>query len=340
VTGRTYKDYYQILGVPRTADEKEIKSAYRKLARKYHPDVNPGDKSAEEKFKEIQEAYDVLGDPAKRAQYDRFGEQWKTYSRTASEQPGGYGGYDFRVDVGGAGPNLSDLFETLFGGGRRGTQTHSRSVHERGEDLEYGIDLTLEEAQNGVTKDLTLKTEDLCTQCGGSGESVNNRGILGFGLPCPACQGTGRVPRTRRVEVKIPAGVTEGQRIRLAGEGAAGLDGRRGDLYLLVRLKPHPVFRREGNDLFVDVGIPFTVAALGGEVEVPTLNGRRTLTVPAGVQCGQKLRVAGQGLKGSGSRHTGDLYAVIKVLVPKDLSPRERELVQELARIRGDRARL
>lgn len=340
MNGPAYKDYYQILGVPRTADEKEIKSAYRKLARKYHPDVNPGDKSAEEKFKEIQEAYDILGDPAKRAQYDRFGEQWKTYSRATSEPHSGFGGYDFRVDLGGAGPNLNDLFETLFGGGHRDTQTRSRPVQERGEDLEYGIDLTLEEAQNGVTKDLTLRTEDLCTQCGGTGVASNNRGLLGLGLPCAACQGTGRIPRTRRVEVKIPAGVTEGQRIRLAGEGGAGLNGRRGDLYLLVRLKPHPVFRREGNDLLVDVGVPFTVAALGGEVEVPTLNGKRTLAVPPGIQCGQKLRVAGQGLKGSGSRRTGDLYAVIKVLVPKDLSPRERDLIQELARIRGDKARL
>jgi molecular chaperone DnaJ len=332
-----YKDYYAILGVQRKADEKEIKSAYRKLARKYHPDVNPGSKDAEEKFKEISEAYDVLSDATKRAQYDRFGEQWKAYSRAgAGPGPEHYPEGGFEWDLGTGGANLNDLFETLFGGMRG----HSARPPAGGEDLEYGIDLSLEEAQRGVTKTLSLTVEDICPRCKGMGTVREASGKGRTGGICPECHGLGRVGRSRQVQVKIPAGISEGQRIRLAGEGAAGANGKRGDLFLLVRLKQHPLFEREGRDLYVDVRVPYTVAALGGDVEVPTLNGNRTLAVPAGIQSGQKLRVSGQGLGANGRGKAGDLYARIRVSVPKDVSPRERELLRELATIRGDKARI
>lgn len=338
MNGPRYKDYYKILGVSKTADEKEIKAAYRKLARKYHPDVNPGDKTAEEKFKEISEAHEVLSDPHKRAQYDNFGEQWKQFSQAGARPGGGpFGGSapDVEFEFGGMG-GLNDLFESLFGG-RRG---RAQRAAERGEDVEFGIDLTLEEAMRGVSKTLTLRVEDVCARCGGSGSTRTDRGRFDLGSLCPECRGSGRVERPRRVEVKIPAGVTEGQRIRLAGEGAAGATGQRGDLYLLVRIKPHPHYELQGKDLYTDVSVPFTVAALGGEITVRTLTGDRTLNVPPGVQSGQKMRIAGQGLPGKNGAKAGDLYARVRITVPKDLSPRERELLTELARIRGDRARV
>ncbi len=338
MNGPDYKDYYKILGVARTADEKEIKSAYRKLARKYHPDVNPGDKSAESRFKEISEAYDILSDSKKRSQYDSLGEQWKAYSRTGAPRGGGTrpGGFEFEFG-GGSTPDLSELFATLFGG-RKGAQANSARMPERGEDVEYGIDLTLEEAAAGASKALTLRIEDICPKCNGTGAARDSRGNIDLGSICPECRGVGRVGRTRKVDVKIPAGVKEGQRIRLAGEGAAGPGGKRGDLYLMVRLKPHPGFEREGSDLFTDVTIPYTVAALGGDIGVKTLNGERTLTVPPGVQSGQKIRITGQGMPAGGGKKPGDLYARVRVSVPKDLSQRERELLGELARIRGDKA--
>ena len=329
MSGPQYKDYYKILGVPRAASEKDIKSAYRKLARKYHPDVNPGDKAAEERFKEISEAYEVLSDPHKKSQYDNFGEQWRRSTQAGAGRP--EGGFEF--DSSGFG-NLEDLFESLFGGRRGG---RSARAPQQGEDVEYGIDLTLEEANAGSTRTLDLRLEDVCPRCGGSGAVRPGRGPFDPGTPCPECRGGGRVPRTARVEVKIPAGVNSGQRIRLAKQGAAGPSGQRGDLYLLVRLKPHSHFEQQGSDLHTDVAIPFTVAALGGEVDVRTLNGSRTLSVPAGVQSGQKIRVAGQGLPGAGGNRAGDLYARVRITTPKDLSPRERALLEELAKLRGDR---
>jgi len=320
--------------VSRTADPKEIKSAYRRLARKYHPDVNPGDKSAEDKFKEISEAHEVLSDQHKRSQYDQYGEQWKQFTGGGPRAPQGTGTHNVEFDLGGSG-GLNDLFESLFGGG----MGRSRRAAERGEDVEYGLDLTLEEAQRGVSRTLTLRLEDICPECGGSGSTRDASGRMRLGNACTHCGGAGRIGRARKVDVKIPAGVSEGQRIRLAGEGAAGPGGKRGDLYLLVRLKKHSEFEREGKDLLVDVRIPSTVAALGGEVQVPTLGGPRTLPVPPGVQSGQKIRVAGQGLASNGKDKAGDLYARVRITVPKDLSPRERELLTELAAIRGDKAR-
>src|SRR5687768_2853029 len=234
MNGPEYKDYYKILGVGRSADEKEIKPAYRKLARKYHPDVNPGDKSAESKFKEISEAYEVLSDAEKKTKYDRFGDQWKAYSQAGGRRRSGATATapetGFEFEVGGPGINLGEFFESIFGKARGREQR----APERGEDVEYGIDLSLEEARSGATKNLRLTVEDICSQCNGSGMSQDSGGRFNIGAACSQCRGHGRIPSIRNVEVKIPAGVTEGQRIRLTGEGTAAPNGKRGDLYLLV----------------------------------------------------------------------------------------------------------
>jgi molecular chaperone DnaJ len=364
-----YKDYYQILGVGKTASEKEIKQAYRKLARKYHPDVNPGDKSSEEKFKDVSEAYEVLSDPEKRKKYDQFGEQWQNVRQG---RPGSYGtsGVDFDFDLGGG---VSDLFETLFGDrGSTGRGTGRRTPR-RGEDLQYPIEVTLEEAVNGGTRVLGISVPETCPTCNGSGArsgsktttcptckgSGRGRTIAGISLsgePCERCGGSGQIPqetcstcrgqgqveRTRRVEVKIPRGVYEGAKVRVAGQGGAAPGTPPGDLLLNVKMQPHPLFERKEDDLYVDLPVTFAEAALGGEVQVPTVTSKVTTRVPAGVQSGQSLRLTGLGvphLRGGGS---GDLYARVKVTVPKDLSTRERELIEELRSLRKEdpRARL
>ena len=298
-----YKDYYAILGVKKDATDKEIKAAYRKLARKYHPDVNPGNKEAEEKFKEVSEAYEVLGDKEKREKYDRFGDQWRHAEQASGfggpggfryEDFPGFGGFDFQTSTQGG---FGDFFEMLFG--PRG-ETRARGPR-RGEDVEAMIEISLEEACEGVTKPISLST------------------------------GHGEAPR--RLEVKIPAGVNDGSRIRLAGEGGTGPGGgQKGDLYLIVHMIPHPVFERRGDDLYRDVSVPFATAALGGEVHVPTLKGRVSMRVPPGTQGSQTFRLSAQGmprLRGSGK---GDLYARIRISVPKNLTPRQKELVEELSR--------
>ena len=326
--GPEYKDYYAVLGVGKNATEKEIKAAYRKLARKHHPDVNPGDKSSEEKFKQISEANDVLSDPEKRKKYDTYGEQWKAYSQGGF--PGGFGGpggAKVRVDYQGpdGAPDLNDLFATLFGGdfggmpgaGARGGRggdpfaqfRQQQMPPQRGADVEASITITLEEAFNGGTRSLTLTTPPDRYDTSGSNAGGN----------------------TRRVEVKIPAGVADGQKIRLSGQGNPGPAGN-GDLYLIVSIAPNAQFERKGDDLYVDVPIPYTVAALGGEAKVPTLKGTRlTMTIPAGTQSGRAFRLGGQGmlkLKGGGA---GDLYARAKITVPKTLTERQKELLEELS---------
>lgn len=327
-TGPNYKDYYKLLGVEKGASEKDIKSAYRKLARKYHPDVNPGDKGSEDKFKQMQEAYDVLGDPEKRKKYDQFGDQWKAYSQNGPGFPGGggggAGGYPggYRVEYGGGVDpsqfgDMNDLFASLFGdqagGARRGGASpfgaSMRQAPQRGADTEAGLTITVEEAYSGVTKSLNI-----------SGESRYDLNRGGY------ADGGGK-----RVEVKIPAGVAEGQKIRVAGQGMNGGAGS-GDLYLVVKIAPSDTFERKGDDLYADVPVPFYDAALGGEVKVPTPKGTRlTMRIPAGVQSGQSLRLTGQGmpkLKSGGG--FGDLYARIKVTVPKNLNERQTELLGEL----------
>lgn len=295
-----YKDYYKILGVDRKASQKEIKQAYRKLARKYHPDVNPGDKQAEEKFKEISEAHEILSDPEKRAKYDQFGQYWQqaqAAGRGAGAPPRGDQGFEgFDFDIGGA-EGFGDIFEMIFGGGatqQRGPAGGRVSV---GRDLEYDIEVTLEEAFNGATKRLTLDG--------------------------------------KRVDVKIPKGVREGSRIRLAGQGAPGLSGKRGDLYLIVKMRPHPRFERKGDDLHTEVSIPYTIGALGGEVQVPTLTGRASMKVPPGTSSGQAFRLAGQGMPKLSGAGRGDLYARVRLTVPKTLTEKQRQLLAELAQTEG-----
>lgn len=337
MTAPPYKDYYKVLGVSRNADEKEIKSAYRKLARKYHPDVNPGDPTAEERFKEISEAYEVLSDPRKRAQYDNLGPQW----RAASASTGGYSGTDpFGAEPFGqqgpfSAPDLQELFETLFGGRQQGRTRRAR----RGEDVEFGIDVSLEDVMRGAVREHVVNIEDVCPTCAGTGTRSRSRVPFDIGAPaCPDCRGRGRRARTQRLKVRIPPGVEDGRRLCLRGQGAAGPDGTRGDLYLVVRVRPHADFQVHNRDLQTEVSIPYTVAALGGEVPVRTPVGNITVNVPAGVQSGQRIRVAGQGLPNPDGK-AGDLYAKVRVTVPKDLSPRERELLTELARLRGDRVK-
>lgn len=312
--GPKYTDYYATLGVSKTATEKEIKAAYRKLARKFHPDVNPGDKSTEDRFKQISEANEVLSDPEKRKKYDTYGEQWKAYSQAAptggSAQgfPGGQ-----RIDLGGGFPgDLSDLFATLFAeqfraGNSNNTKQRTRVDYAEmpaGQDLESEVRVTLEEIYHGGAKGISIQVP--------TGRFDLDRG--------------GRSTELRRIEVKIPVGIAEGQKIRLAGQGLNG-----GDAILTVRVLPHASFERKGDDLVVDVPVTYLTAALGGEMQVPTLAGKTlTVTLPAGTQSGQQLRLTGKGmpkLKGGGQ---GDLYARIKITVPKTLTERERGLLEQL----------
>lgn len=329
-----YKDYYKTLGVSRTASEKEIKSAYRKLARKYHPDVNPGDAEAERKFKEINEAQAVLTDPEKRKKYDTLGPDWE--KRVQQQYRPGGGGYTYTTTGTG---DFSDFFETLFGqrttnagGGfefdlgsifNRGRGKGPETVPQRGTDIEQPIDVALAEAFRGVERSFTLQIPQTCPTCSGSG-------LQGDQL-CPTCGGTGSVPRTRRLDVKIPAGVRDGSRIRVAGEGSPGANGgSSGDLYLLVHVLPDPRFRREGDNLYTDVDAPVTRLVLGGEVEVPTMDGAVTMTIPAGSANGRTLRLGGQGmphLKGGGR---GDLYVRLNALLPTRLTDEQRGLFRQL----------
>ena len=301
------KDYYEILGVSRNATEKEIRQAYRKLARKYHPDVNPGNKEAEKKFKEIQRAYEVLNDKEKRAKYDRFGERWeyaeqgRGFDPSAAQQD--FGGIHFEYGGGAEGADLSDIFERFFGnmgGVRRSGQARRPR---KGQDLEHAVDVTLEEAYHGSQRVLQMQSPD---------------------------------GRMKRIEVKIPPGVKDGSRIRVAGEGGPGLaGGTPGDLYLIVSVRPHPSFDRKGDDLYTEVPVPLTTAMLGGEVQVSTLKGKIALRIPAETQNGRTFRLAGQGMPRLGAGGSGDLFAKVKVVLPTQLSPREKALFEELGRLRG-----
>src|SRR6266576_1338700 len=333
---------YEILGVPKGASADEIKKAYRKLAREYHPDRNPGDTSAEERFKEVQGAYDLLSDPENRKQYDAFG--------SANGRGGFQGGNvnfgDFNVgDLG----DLGDLFGGIFGGrgggGRAGGRT---SRAQRGSDVEVQVNLSFEDSLKGVETKIPVTLETACSECHGSGAKpgttpkicpechgrgvvAESQGFFALSQPCPRCRGSGRERRTKRYTVKIPAGVKDGTRIRLKGKGEAGFSGgEAGDLYVVTRVQPSTLYERRGDDLIVEVPVTFSEAALGATVEVPTPDGPVSVKVKPGTQDGTLLRVKGKGapkLKGSGR---GDLLARVRVTVPKKLKKRERELLEEL----------
>jgi len=323
-----YKDYYDALGVPRMASEDEIRAAYRKLARKHHPDVNPGDKSAEEKFKDINEAYEVLSDADKRRRYDQLGSNWQAGADFTPPPGAGdgtrfeYGDLDgiFGQDAGAGG--FSDFFESLFnhgGGGRSGA-----GFGMQGRDIEAKIPVTLEEAHRGVTRSIRIQANEKCPECNGSGTKE--------GKTCPRCHGSGVVRTTRTLEMTIPGGVRDGSVIRLKGQGDAGGRGAApGDLFLHVRLEPHPLFELvEDDDIQIELPVAPWEAALGAKLSVPSLDGTVEMTIRAESQGGQRLRLRGQGLaRRSGGR--GDEYVKLKIVNPPRLTTQERELYQRLA---------
>ena len=351
------RDYYEVLGVSRGANETEIKSAYRKLAVRYHPDKNPGDAEAEEKFKEAAEAYSVLSDAEQRARYDRFGHAGVA---GAGAQPNwgaqGFGGIE---DI------LGDLFGfgEVFGGGR--AAGGRRGGAQRGADLRYDLEMSLEEAAEGMTAQLRVPRLEACETCKGSGAAAGTQpescpGCAGTGqvryqqgffsvartcgqcrgagrvirTPCEACKGAGRVEREKQIEVKIPAGVETGSRLRLAGEGEAGAQGGpAGDLYVVIHVKEHDVFERQGNNLYASVPVTFAQAALGAETTVPTLEGQEQLKVPAGTQTGTVFRLKGHGMPVLGGRGRGDLFVSVTVVTPTTLTREQRKLLEQLAQI-------
>jgi len=328
------KDYYAILGVSRNASGKEIKQAYRRLARKYHPDVNPGDPSAEAKFKEINAAHEVLSDPEKRKKYDQFGDKWQYADQFAGWQQAPFGDFanqgTFTFDFGDLGSGvggLGGIFDSLFRG--FGTRTTSRRPR-RGRDIEQPIRVTLEEAYHGSTRTIEIQAESVCHVCNGRGALEN--------APCYTCGGVGRVLSPQRLEVKIPAGVKDGSRIRVAGKGEPGsTGGPSGDLYLVVSVKPHHTFHRKDSDLHVEVAVPLADAMLGGEVEVPTPKGKVALKIPPETQNGRVFRLAGQGMPRMGDTKKGDLLAKVKIVLPTKLTEREKELFRELKDLGADK---
>jgi DnaJ-class molecular chaperone len=333
-----YKDYYQILGVPKNAAEKDIKSAYRKLARKWHPDANPNNQQeAEEKFKELQEAYEVLGDSDKRRKYDVLGSNWQEAANQAEQQRRYRNAQSetFQYDFGdfggaaGAGPSgFSDFFDMFFSGVGRRTTAQSAGFAQRGQDLETTIELSLRDIYDGGKKSISLQLEDVCPRCRGTG---TERGTL-----CPQCHGTGRLLSTKKFEVTIPRGIREGQRIRLAGQGGAGIGGGpNGDLYLIVKLADDPTYKRKGDDLYVDMPVSIYDLALGGEVKVPTMAGQVAMTIPPGTQSNRLLRLSGKGMPKVRDGGAGDQYVRLIGQLPANLSDKEKKLFKELASIRN-----
>lgn len=340
------KDYYEILGVSRNASEDQIKKAYRKLARKHHPDLNPGDKASEERFKDLQTANEVLSNAENRKKYDKYGENWrhaeqfeaaeaaqknrqtgspfggKSYYQT--NQTGGqnydFGNFDFNFgDAGGAGGGIFDELFNRTGRGGRARQT----APSRGRDVEATLELSLEDAHRGGRHSLQLQTTNICPTCGGSG-------VLTNGEICPTCNGAGRVIQPKTLEVNIPAGVRDGATLRLAGQGGAGAAGTpAGDLYLKIRLRPHEQFTIRGDDLEIEISIAPWEAVLGAKIQVPTIDGSVEMTVPPNSSSGAKLRLRGQGLNKRGGGR-GDEYVRLKIVVPKNVGDEERGLYEEL----------
>ena len=348
------RDYYEILGVGREAKDQDLKSAYRKLALKYHPDRNPGDAAAEERFKEAAEAYAVLSDPDKRSMYDRFGHAGVSGAGAGGFDPNAFAGFE---DIVG---NLGDLFGfgDMFGGRRR------RGGPQRGSDLRYDLEISFEESFTGTETAIQIPREESCETCGGSGAAAGSapevcgqcrgtgqlryqQGFLtvarpcancrGTGRiiskPCQACRGAGRVGRERKITAKIPPGIATGQRLRLYGEGEHGAaGGPPGDLYVVVHVQEHPFFQREGDDLYCELPMTFPTLALGGEVRVPTMAGEEEIRVPAGTQPGTRFKLRGKGMPNVSGRGVGDLFVIARASVPKKLTKDQKHLLEELAR--------
>ncbi len=326
-----FKDYYKTLGVPRTASSDDIRKAFRKLARQYHPDVAKDKKTAEEKFKEINEANEVLSDADKRKKYDTLGADWKTGGQQPppgggqayrthtwrSGQPGGQEDFEF------GGTGFSDFFEQYFSG-RQGRDSYREAGTEKGQDVEGVLMVTLEEAMAGSVRAISVRRNGVCPECQGSG--IKGR------RTCPTCGGAGEVSTTQTHQVKIPAGVRDGQKLRIAGRGDPGSGGGpAGDLYLRVRLASHPDFRVEGADLYYDLDLAPWEAALGASISVPTLSGSVSIKIPAGTQNGQRLRVKSRGLPGR-NNDPGDLYVVARVQMPKEIGEKEKAAWEQLAK--------
>jgi molecular chaperone DnaJ len=350
------RDYYEILGLTRGASEQDLKSAFRKLAKEHHPDRNPDEKAAEQKFKEINEAYEVLKDPQKRAAYDQFGHA-AFEGGMGGRGPGGFGP-DFAT-------SMSDIFDDLFGefmGGRRGASRGQRSGRERGADIRYNMEITLREAFSGKQAQIRVPTSVSCETCSGSGAKAGTRPTAcptcagagkvrasqGFFTiertcpscqgrgefiedPCPACSGAGRTTKERTLSVNIPAGVEDGTRIRLAGEGEAGMrGGPTGDLYIFLSIRAHEFFQRDGADIFCRVPISMTTAALGGHIDVPAIDdGKVRMPIPAGTETGKQFRLKGKGMPVLRSKVQGDMYIQVEVETPKNLTRRQRELLEQ-----------
>jgi molecular chaperone DnaJ len=364
------RDYYEVLGVPRDVSAEDMKKAYRKLAVKHHPDKNPGDKTAEDKFKEIGEAYDILSDDQKRAAYDRYGHG--AFANGGGGGGGGGGFHDpfdiFREVFGGSGGGGGGVFESFFGGGGGGGGRQRRDGPQRGSDLRYGMEITLEEAAQGTEREIEYDRQAVCKTCtgsgsasgagkktcrtcGGAGQVISSRGFFQIQQNCPDCQGSGEVisdpckpcsgsGRTKertKLRGQIPAGIEDGSRLRSGGNGDYGAKGGpAGDLYIVVQVKAHEIFEREGDDLHCQMPLSFSTATLGGETTVPTLECKANLKVPAGTQNGTTFRLRGKGMKILGEERHGDLYVHVQIAVPTQLSAEQRTHLEAFAKSFGE----
>lgn len=363
----TKRDYYEVLGLQRGASEDEIKKAYKRLARKYHPDMNPGDKTAEEKFKEINEANEVLSDPEKKARYDRFGFAGVDPSYGAGAGSGFAGGMDF--DFG----DLGDIFGSFFGGGFSGSSRANPNAPARGESLRTSVSLSFEEACFGCGKDVVIDRVETCDECKGTGcapgttaevcPDCGGRGMvqqrhqtpLGFmstsapcsrcngkgriiHQPCKTCGGRGTVRRRKTIQVNIPAGIDNGQTISLRGQGNAGRNGgSAGDLLIVVAVRPHELFRREGTSILCEAPITFAQAALGAELEIPTIDGKVKYSIPEGTQSGTTFRLKGKGVPGMGGRARGDQYVTVYIETPRNLSKEQKAALRRFSELLGEK---